>query len=50
MPGMPIAAFRIGNRAALARAMALGLGVAETAGITLAATEIKALVEEIRGS
>jgi hypothetical protein len=47
---MPIAASRIGNRVALARVMALGLGVAESAGTTLAATEIKALAEEIRGT
>jgi hypothetical protein len=30
--------------------MALGLGVAESAGNTLAATEINALAEEIRGA
>jgi hypothetical protein len=47
---MPIAASRIGNRAALARAMAMGLGVAESAGTTLAATEIKAFAEDIRGT
>jgi chromosome partitioning protein len=46
--GAPIAAARIGNRVALARAMALGLGVAESAGTTLAANEINALAEEIR--
>jgi chromosome partitioning protein len=45
--GMPIATARIGNRVALARAMALGLGVAEIAGTTLAAAEIKALAQEI---
>jgi chromosome partitioning protein len=48
--GVPLAAARIGNRVALARAMALGLGVAESAGTTLAATEINALAEEIRGA
>jgi chromosome partitioning protein len=48
--GAPIAAARIGNRVALARAMALGLGVAESAGNTLAANEINALAEEIRGA
>jgi chromosome partitioning protein len=46
--GVPIAAARIGNRIALARAMALGLGVAESAGTTLAVNEINALAEEIR--
>jgi chromosome partitioning protein len=48
--GAPIAATRIGNRIALARAMALGSGVSESAGTTLAATEIKALAGEIRGT
>src|SRR6266481_2016250 len=38
--GAALAAARIGNRVALARAMALGLGVTESAGATLAATEI----------
>jgi chromosome partitioning protein len=47
--GAPIAATRIGNRIALARAMALGSSVSESAGTTLAAIEIKALAEEIRG-
>jgi chromosome partitioning protein len=47
--GTPIAAARIGNRVALGRTMALGLGVAETAGTTIAAAEINALAEEIRG-
>ena len=46
----PIAATRIGNRIALARAMALGSSVSESAGTTLAAIEIKALAEEIRGA
>jgi len=50
--GAPLAAARIGNRVALARAMALGLGVTESAGAgtTLAANEINALAEEIRGA
>jgi len=48
--GAPIAAARIGNRVALARAMAAGLGVAESAGANAAATEINALAEEIRGA
>ena len=48
--GPPIAATRIGNRVALARAMALGLGVVETANATPAAAEITALAEELRGS
>jgi chromosome partitioning protein len=46
--GPPIAATRIGNRVVLARAMALGLGVVETANATPAAAEITALAEEIR--
>ncbi len=46
----PLAAARIGNRVALARAMALGLGVVESAGTTLAANEINALAEEIHGA
>jgi hypothetical protein len=46
--GAPTAIARIGNRVALARAMALGLGVVESAGNTLAANEINALAEEIR--
>jgi chromosome partitioning protein len=48
--GAPIAAARIGNRVALARAMALGLGVTESASTTLAAGEIRALAGEIRGT
>jgi chromosome partitioning protein len=48
--GASIAAARIGNRIALARAMALGLGVVESAGTVLAANEINALAEEIRGA
>jgi chromosome partitioning protein len=46
--GVPIAAARIGNRVALARAMALGLGVVESAGTTPASTEISALAKEVR--
>lgn len=46
--GVPIAAARIGNRVALARAMALGLGVVESAGNTPASTEINALAQEVR--
>jgi chromosome partitioning protein len=46
--GVPIAAARIGNRVALARAMALGLGVVESAGKAPASTEINALAEEVR--
>jgi chromosome partitioning protein len=46
--GAPIAATRIGNRVALARAMALGLGVVESAGTAPASTEINALAKEVR--
>jgi chromosome partitioning protein len=46
--GVPIAAARIGNRVALARAMALGLGVVESAGTASASTEINALAKEVR--
>jgi hypothetical protein len=49
-PHQQFAATRIGNRVALARAMALGLGVVETANATPAAAEITALAEEVRGS
>jgi len=48
--GVPIATARIGNRVALARAMALGLGVVESAGSSPAAAEITALAEEVRGA
>jgi chromosome partitioning protein len=48
--GAPLATARIGNRIAMARAMAVGLGVVEGAGTALAATEINALAEEIRGA
>ena len=41
---------RIGNRVALAQAMALGLGVIESARMTPTAAEITALAEEIRGA
>ena len=46
--GVPIAAARIGNRVALARAMALGLGVVESAGNSPASAEINALAKEVR--
>ncbi len=46
--GAPIATARIGNRVALARAMALGAGVVEIAGARSAATEINALADELR--
>ena len=48
--GTPITATWIGNRVALAQAMALGLGVIENARMTPAAAEISALAEEIRGA
>jgi chromosome partitioning protein len=48
--GASIAAARIGNRISLARAMALGLGVVESAGTNLAIAEINALADEIRGA
>jgi chromosome partitioning protein len=47
--GVALSATRIGNRVALARAMALGLGVAESAHTTPAAAEINALAAELRG-
>ena len=46
--GVPLSATRIGNRVALARAMALGLGVVEIAHTTAAAAEINALAAELR--
>jgi chromosome partitioning protein len=46
--GVPLSGTRIGNRVALARAMALGLGVVETAHTTAAAAEINALAAELR--
>lgn len=46
--GVPLAAARIGNRVALAHAMARGQGVAEIAAASPAAAEIAALAEEIR--
>jgi chromosome partitioning protein len=48
--GATIAATRIGNRVALVRAMALGLGVTESAAPNSAAAEIAALAEEVRGA
>jgi chromosome partitioning protein len=48
--GAPIAATRIGNRVALAQAMALGLCVIESARTTPAAAELSALAEEIRSA
>jgi chromosome partitioning protein len=48
--GAPIAATRIGNRVALAQAMALGLCVLESARATSAAGEITALAEEVRSA
>jgi chromosome partitioning protein len=48
--GVAISTTRIGNRIALARAMALGLGVDEIAHATRAAVEINALAAELRGS
>ena len=46
--GAAIAATRIGNRVALVRAMASGLGVVEIPGANSAAAEITALAEEVR--
>jgi chromosome partitioning protein len=46
--GAAIAATRIGNRVALVRAMASGLGVVESTGANSAAAEISALAEEVR--
>jgi chromosome partitioning protein len=46
--GAAIAATRIGNRVALVRAMASGLGVVETPGANSAAAEITALAEEVQ--
>ena len=46
--GARVAAARVGNRVALAQAMALGLCVLESARTTSAAGEITALAEEIR--
>jgi chromosome partitioning protein len=46
--GAALTAARIGNRVALARAMALGLGVVESAGTAPASTEINALAKEVR--
>src|SRR5215472_11160335 len=44
----PIAATRIGNRIALVRAMASGLGVGESESTSHAAAEIAALADEVR--
>jgi chromosome partitioning protein len=44
----PIAAARIGNRIALVRAMASGLGVGESESTSHAAAEIAALADEVR--
>jgi chromosome partitioning protein len=46
--GAAIAVTRIGNRVALVRAMASGLGVVESSGANLAAAEITALAEEVQ--
>jgi len=46
--GVPLSAARIGNRVALTRAMALGLGVDEFARTTAAAAEINELAAELR--
>lgn len=46
--GVAISTTRIGNRIALTRAMALGLGVCEIAHTTPAAAEINALAGELR--
>jgi chromosome partitioning protein len=46
--GAAIAATRIGNRVALVRAMASGLGVVESPSTNSAAAEITALAEEVR--
>ena len=46
--GAALTVARIGNRVALARAMALGLGVVESAGAAPASTEINALAKEVR--
>ena len=46
--GAAVAAARIGNRVALVRAMASGLGVVESAGSSPAAAEIAALADEVR--
>jgi len=46
--GVAISSTRIGNRIALARTTALGLGVVETAHTTPAAAEINALAAELR--
>jgi chromosome partitioning protein len=45
--GAVIASTRVGNRVALVRAMALGLGVVEFASMSRAAIEINALAQEV---
>lgn len=45
-----LAATRIGNRVALTRAMALGLGVVESSATSPAASEIREFAGEVRGS
>lgn len=45
--GVPLSTSRLGNRAAFVRAMALGLGVTETAPTSVAAAEIVALATEL---
>ncbi|HKM69234.1 MAG TPA: ParA family partition ATPase [Stellaceae bacterium] len=45
-----LAATRVGNRVALTRAMALGLGVVESSATSPAATEIREFAGEVRGS
>jgi chromosome partitioning protein len=45
--GAPVAATRIGNRVALVRAMASGLGVVESESASHAAAEIAALAQEV---
>ena len=47
--GAALALSRIGNRVALVRAMASGLGVVETPGAGSAAVEMSALAAEVRG-
>jgi chromosome partitioning protein len=48
--GAPVATTRIGNRIALVRAMASGLGVGESESTSHAAAEIAALADEVRKS
>src|SRR6516165_9776245 len=46
--GVAISSTRIGNRIALARTMALGLGVVESESASQAAAEIRAFADEVR--